>query len=372
MRWLFFSPFILVYAGICFYTGIRLSGFIRFFLPGLNAIIFWLLFSLFYCGLVLLNFFCRKLSFLWQAGFLWMMYLFALLILSDIFRLAVFLCGKRIQNLQLFTAGASILIALLFIVYGVFHARSIQTVNYRVTLPGNGGDIRIVLVSDLHIGSSIGKPWIDRVVNIINSAEPDMVCIVGDIFDGNIDDIKDLPGIISALGGINAPLGAYACLGNHDVDRMFGGGTERIEEILRSTGIVLLQDDVRAVRENLHIAGRKDARPIGMNAARITPEQLCAGLEGTVIVLDHQPVQFSEIEKAGADLVLCGHTHSGQVFPSTLITKFIFKRAGAIHYGYWRGETLQAVVTSGAGFWGPPVRIGTNSEVAVIDINFMQ
>jgi predicted MPP superfamily phosphohydrolase len=112
-----------------------------------------------------------------------------------------------------------------------------------------------------------------------------------------------------------------------------------------------------------------------MEARRKTAAELCVRLPGSgkkpIVVLDHQPTQFAEIEAAGADLVLCGHTHKGQFFPGNLMTKQIYKKLGA-HYGYWQGNSLQAVVTSGAGYWGPPVRIGTNSDVAVIDVNFVE
>jgi len=374
MRFIFFAPVVfLFYAGICFYIGTRLFGFLRCFLPNIRAAAFWLPFALLCCVLVFANFFRHNLFFLRKAGSYWMavvLYMLLLLALSDLFRLLLFLFGKKILNINLYAVGTVLLLCAALIVYGVLHARSIQTVNYRITLPGSGGDIRIALVSDLHIGSSIGKSWIEKAADKINLTEPDMVCIAGDIFDGNLDVIQDLPGIASQLKRINAPLGVYASLGNHDVDRT-RGNTERIEEFLKSAGILLLQDEVHTVRENLYIAGRRDARPIGMNAGRKTPEELCAGLSGTVIMLDHQPTQFAQIEQAGADLVLCGHTHSGQIFPANLATRSIFKKAGAVHYGYWKGETLQAVVTSGAGFWGPPLRIATNSEVAVININFI-
>jgi len=134
----------------------------------------------------------------------------------------------------------------------------------------------------------------------------------------------------------------------------------------------------------MYIAGRRDARPIGMKAERKTAAELRAAMPGaplpgetprTLIVLDHQPTQFPEIEAAGADLVLCGHTHRGQLFPANLITKRMYRKMGAAHYGYWRGSgavAMQAVITSGAGYWGPPLRVGTNSEVAVIDVEFVK
>jgi len=222
----------------------------------------------------------------------------------------------------------------------------------------------------------VGKKHVTKVVNVINRADPDIVFIAGDIFDGNLGTVRDMPGIAEELKRLRPPLGVYACFGNHDVDRMSlsGNSTERIEVFLREAGITLLQDESAAIGNNIYIVGRRDARPIGMNARRKTAAELCAAVSDvtarTLIVLDHQPTQFDKIEAAGADLVLSGHTHRGQLFPANIITKIMYRKMGASHYGYWRGDTLQAVITSGAGYWGPPLRVATNNEVAVIDVTF--
>jgi len=302
------------------------------------------------------------------------MCLFMLFVLSDFFRFVLIFFGKRAANINLYTVGTALILCAILLVYGSLHARSVKTENYSVTLNGKGSGIRITLVSDMHIGAAIGKSHISRIVKAVNLTEPDIVCIAGDVFDGNLNVINDLEGVIAQLKLLKAPLGVYACLGNHDVDRMSvnGNRTERITEIINAAGIVLLQDQVYKVRESLFVAGRRDARPIGMNAERKDSQELLAGIDGTIIMLDHQPTQFTQNEQAGVDLLFCGHTHKGQIFPGNLITRFIYKKAGAVHYGYWKGRTMQAVVTSGAGFWGPPIRIGTNSEVVVINIDFLQ
>ena len=383
MRWLFFiSIIILVYGSACFYTGMRLLDFSRYFSPNMKAVSFWLPFALLCLVLLFSNFIPHNLNFLRITGSVWLavlLYMLMFLALSEIVRLSLFIAGKKIPNINFYLTGASIFLCALVIVFGIFHARFIKTVNYNITLKESSENIqgassmRIVLISDLHIGSYIGEAWIGRVVEAVNRAEPDMICIVGDIFDGNLDIIRDLPGIISQLRSFSAPLGVYAVLGNHDIDRMSfsGTGTEQIEEILKTAGIVLLKDEVKEIRSNLFIAGRKDASPIGRSADRKIAQELLSGINGTIIMLDHQPTEFAQIEQAGADLLFCGHTHKGQVFPSTLITRGIFKKAGSTYYGYWQGRTMQAVVTSGAGVWGPPLRIGTNSEIAVINIDFM-
>jgi len=378
MRWLFFIPPVFIfYAGICFYIGTRLLLFIRCFLPGTKAVAFWIPFAFLCSVIIIVNMFRHNMPLLRQAGLFWMTvfpYLLMFLVMSDAVRLTLFLLGKKFPNFNLVSIGAALALCAILIIYGLVHVRSIQTVNYKLTLPGKGKSMRIALVSDLHIGYSVGEKWIGRAATIVNQAQPDMVCLAGDIFDGNIDIIKNLPAVVSHFKTIKAPLGVYACLGNHDIDRMSFSETrtQRIEEILKEADIVVLQDEARAISEGLYIAGRRDARPIGGNVPqRKTAVELLEGIEGTIIALDHQPVQFAQLEQAGADLVFSGHTHRGQLFPANIITWLIYKKAGAVHYGYWQGKSMQAIVTSGAGFWGPPLRIATNSEVAIIDIDFV-
>jgi predicted MPP superfamily phosphohydrolase len=389
MRFIFSGIGIVVYACLCAYIGARMFTFVRCFIPWTKAPVYWSVFIMLCYAFVFISFMrVPRLHFLERVGSYWMavfIYLLLLLPLFDLLRLGLFLFHRNTltPRFTAFGIGAALCVCFIIITYGAFHARSIRTVQYAIRLEGRGDGLRAVLISDLHIGSGVGKKHIAKVVNVINKAEPDIVFIAGDIFDGNLETVRDLPGIAEELRRIRQPLGVYACLGNHDVDRMFssGVGTERIEAFLREAGITLLKDDAAAIRDNVYIAGRKDARPIGMNARRKTAAELRAAVfevaapagnetPRTLIVLDHQPTQFAEIEAAGAGLVLCGHTHRGQLFPANLITKRMYRKMGAAHYGYWRGSTMQAVITSGAGYWGPPLRVGTNSEVAVIDVTF--
>lgn len=371
----------LVYTGVCIYTGIRLSVFIRYFLPAMKLLIFLLPYLLLCYILIFAGFFrFPRMPFLRYIGIYWIAvynYLFIFLAAFDIIKLVIYLSKKSIITPWFNTIGtaAAIIFCILLIIYGNLNARLIHTVNYRINMPGSGRNFRIALISDTHIGATVGREWTAKIVDIINSTKSDMVCITGDIFDGNLDRLIDTDKIIMELKRIEAPLGVYACLGNHDVDRISissGGGNERITSVLHDAGIIVLEDKVLQIESSLIIAGRKDSSPIGMIASRKTPEELLAYIdkEKTLIVMDHKPDDFPEIEKAGGSLTLSGHTHRGQIFPASLLTYFIFKRAGGAHYGHWKGTTMQAVITSGAGIWGPPLRIGTKNEVAVIDINF--
>jgi predicted MPP superfamily phosphohydrolase len=372
---LFFGIVMLVYTVLCVYTGSRLFILFRFLLPIFKAPVFWLPYVLLFYSLFFMTFLRHgRLPLTQRIGSYWLgilVYLFLSFIFFDIVRLVSRLFGKNTAALRYVIAA--MILAFIVVIYGTINARSIRIVNYSVKLPGQGRDMRIALVSDLHIGP-MNHSWLKRVVDIINKVQPDMVCIAGDIFDGHIETVKKLEDVTFEFARISAPLGVYACLGNHDVDRIGfsrGAGSERLKGILLNGNVTVLEDEVRPLGENLNIAGRRDARPIGMNVPRKSATELLAGLEGrTIIVLDHQPTQFAQIEEAGAALLLCGHTHRGQLFPANFITRSMFKKQGGTHYGYWAGRAMQAVVTSGAGLWGPPLRVATSNEVVVIDISF--
>ena len=314
-------------------------------------------------------------------------FFFALLVL-DALRIGLnhLKIALPISNLPLVSTIISIGIAVLFMVYGTFHARKIHTVNYEITLNKHAsgllpqeGRLRIALISDTHIGLNVNRQWIANIVDIVNRTEPDIVIIVGDIFDNDIDSVRDLEGLVYELRRFNAPLGVFASQGNHDVDRISWRGalrgeasTVRIKDFLKNADIDLLLDEVVFVADSFYLVGRRDVSPIGSRHVRKTAAELAEGLDKSkpIIFLDHQPVDFPGKDDAGADLILSGHTHKGQVFPGSLITDRMFKEAGAIHYGYWQGHNAQAIVTSGAGVWGPPMRIGTISEVVVINVIF--
>jgi predicted MPP superfamily phosphohydrolase len=376
MRWLLFSSAgILVYLSFCFYIGIKLYALICYYnqnFKRLKKIVFWIPFAVFCCAMAA----SENLAVSRTAGLVWMVFavwLSILFILTDVIRLVLFLLKKRVEGINAYMTAEAIFLCVVLVIFGIFNARSIHTKHYDITLKGEGDRLRIVLISDLHIGSTIGESWVSRYAAAINKAKPDMVCIAGDIFDRHIGSVEDAGEIIALLKTINAPLGVFACLGNHDRDRTGGaaGSTARIANILKTADINVLQDEVYEAREKLFVAGRRDARHVGVSHLRRTPQALLEGFDGTVIVLDHQPTEYPLLEQAGADLILSGHTHRGQIYPAGIITYFLYKKAGGAHYGYWKGEKAQAVITSGAGYWGPPIRIGTRSEIAVINIKFM-
>ena len=386
--WIFRSGLLLlVFTGISIYTGARLHVLFKFLFPSLKSLIYWVLFILF-CYAFILAVFVR---FEWLRPFRdlamnslpALFYLFLAILAFDLTYIVLRFIWKISLPAWFSAAGAGIALFLmiLFMIYGTFHARNINRLDYSITLnkgSGNGTSIKAAMVSDLHIGTTVDRKWVGKIVNAINETNPDIIFVAGDIFDNDLSLVKDPEGVIEELSRLKAkaPLGVYACQGNHDVDRISfrgEGSTERIKEFLNKAGINFLLDEVVEHESGFYIAGRRDARPIGRQQERKPIEVLLEGLDRTkpVILLDHQPVDYPKEDEARVDLILSGHTHKGQFFPANIFTKMIFKKAGAVHYGYFKGQYAQGVVSSGVGVWGPPIRVATNSEVVVINILFM-
>ena len=265
------------------------------------------------------------------------------------------------------TAGtAALVLSALLSIYGSIHASVIQTKNYELALQetkGKTDSIRIVLISDLHLGYVIGEKHVGKIVEAVNAVNPDLVCIAGDIFDGDITSLKNPPGLQKLFRQISASYGVYACLGNHDA----GTGYEEMLEFLDKAQIHLLQDQEVLIDNRFILAGRKDSGPIGSQGEkRAEIKKITKTEDFPRIVLDHNPENIDEYNKS-TDLILCGHTHRGQFFPVNLINE----AAMEVNYGYYRKneQSPQVIVTSGAGTWGPPLRVGTDNEVAVIDVS---
>lgn len=268
-------------------------------------------------------------------------------------------------------------------VYGMYNARDIRLTNYSVTVNksvSNMEKLKVVLIADLHMGYSIGLDHIQKTVDLVNSQNPDIVCIAGDIYDNDYDAIEEPEEMAKILGSMKSTYGTYACWGNHDVNEKilsgftfdFGGKKQhdsRMDNFFKKANINLLEDEVTLIDNKFYVAGRVDRdKPATENNKIKTPEELLGELDKTkpIITLYHEPDQLSELAKAGTDLLLCGHTHDGQIFPGNLMTKLSWENS----CGYLKKGDMHNIVTSGVGVYGPYIRVGTHAEVASIDVNF--
>ena len=264
--------------------------------------------------------------------------------------------------------------------YGIIHGKDISVRHEVVTInkSANTDGLRIALVADLHIGYNSSVDHIQKMVDIIEDENPDIVVMAGDIFDNEYDAIPDKTAMLETLREMTEKYPVYACWGNHDVEEKilagftFSGGAKgdgKFRQYLKDAGITLLEDEVVLTDEGCYIAGRKDrSKAEKEGETRLSPEELLRDIDTTkpVIVVDHQPAELTELAAAGADIDLSGHTHDGQIFPGNLTVKLGWDNP----YGVLKKGNMTSFVTSGAGVWGPPMRIGTDNEVMIIDISF--
>ena len=296
-----------------------------------------------------------------------MLYLLLFTALADLLTLVPKLLHAPFVAHRLFCGFVSVgvlALTLLTCIGGFINARQIEHVSYEITLQGKRdvSDLNMVMISDLHLGSVGSEGRLEEIVSEINAKKPDVVCIAGDFFDTDFDSIQNPEAAIATLKKLKSTYGVYACLGNHD-----GGDTHgQMLDFLKRAQIELLNDEYTVIDDRLVLVGRRDPSPIGgFGAGKRKPLEGFLDIEDptmAVVVLDHNPANIDEYG-AEADLILCGHTHKGQLFPGSLLTSAMF----TVDYGYYRGEQgVQAVVSSGVGYWGPPMRVGTDSEIVSI------
>jgi predicted MPP superfamily phosphohydrolase len=256
--------------------------------------------------------------------------------------------------------GTFVIIAVAgILVYGSWRARTPVVTDYTVSIDKPiPGDPTLVLVADIHLGGMIQKKGLGEMVKKINALEPDMVFLAGDILDRWMSVYTD-QNMSEEMSGLKASLGVFAVPGNHEY---FGESVPAFQKLLASDGVRMLIDEVEEAG-GFTIIGRNDRR----GGPRKTIPELVSGLDTTkpLILMDHQPYNLEEAQKAGIDLQLSGHTHAGQFWPITFITRFIYE----LNYGLLRKGDTTIIITSGYGLWGPPLRIGSTPEIVRIRFN---
>ncbi|MFC8514088.1 metallophosphoesterase [Streptomyces sp. NPDC057257] len=240
--------------------------------------------------------------------------------------------------------------------YGVLRGPRVKRVTVPLAkLPRAAHGYRIAVVSDIHLGPILGRGFAQQVVDTINSTQPDIVAVVGDLVDGSV---KDLGPAAAPLRRLNAP--SYFVTGNHEY---FSGAEQWVQEV-RRLGLHPLENartelpwfDLAGVND---IAGESEGQ--GPDFAKALgdrdPARAC-------VLLAHQPVQIHEAVKHDVDLQLSGHTHGGQLWPGN----FLAAAANPTVAGLDRYGDTQLYVSRGAGAWGPPTRVGAPSDITVIEL----
>lgn len=217
--------------------------------------------------------------------------------------------------------------------------------------------MKVVSVSDIHLGYGTDKEKLKQYVELINAQQPDLILIGGDLIDNSVVPLYEEK-MAEELAKLKAPLGIYMVPGNHE----YISDIRKSMRFISETPIRLLRDEVVALPGGIQIIGRDDRS----NKSRLSLQELTKRIDPAkpAILLDHQPYDLPDTEQAGIDLQFSGHTHRGQIWPVSLITDYLFDQS----HGYRQWGDSHIYVSTGLSLWGPPFRIGTDSELVVFNI----
>ena len=374
--------FISLYGGINYYIGLRGWQNLWRHIPYLNNKTYWIVFSVIATGYIismLLPSFVpsivgKALNIIGSYWLAVMFYLIIIIPIIDLIKLTnkIFpFIPKNLSDTSSFPLiVTAVVIILLFsvIIYGTWSGRSVVVTKYNVVInkhTENLQSLKIIMVSDIHLSGIVDNNRLTEMVNRINYLKPDLVLIPGDIIDSSLE-----PFISEKMGDnfkrLKSKYGVYACLGNHD------GMKSSVEDVVKhfdDAGIKVLRDKAALIDNSFYVIGRDDfSLQTSTKVKRKDLSDLTKDLDKSkaILLMDHQPRNLSDVEKHGIDLQVSGHTHHGQLFPANIITDRIYE----LDYGYLKKGNSSIIVSSGYGTWGPPIRLGSRSEIVEIIIKF--
>ncbi len=289
------------------------------------------------------------------SGIIIMLYTFLSFLVLDILRLLHIIPRSALHS-NVYTTLVLLVFLVAIFVYGNIHYH--HKVRHTIALTTKkpmGRELRVVLISDLHLGYHNRRSDLEKWVGLINGEHPDIILLAGDLVDRSIRPLLE-ENMAEVIRRFDAPV--YACMGNHE----YFCGVNKVLDFYRDAGIHLLRDSVENV-DGVTIIGRDDR----MNPKRKSLSQLTSLTDGEsfTIVLDHQPWHLEEAEEEGIDFQFSGHTHDGQVFPMSLAVEAVYENA----YGPSERGNTRYYVSSGLGIWAGKFRIGTCSEYIVATIS---
>lgn len=373
--------FLALYSLMCFYVGHRGFSTLSKSALHINKIIYWGFFALiilpFPVSQVLRDILPETFR-PWLTIFGWysvigVSYISLILLFIDLFRIA----DKRIGLLhKLFKEHkktpvvlSAIIVAsvIMVLIYGGWNAQNTVVKEYDISIDKKAGsfkELKIAMVSDIHYGANVNAERLNNMVDVINGLQPDLIVLAGDTFEG---DLKQEEGrkLSDILGKMEAKYGKFAVPGNHD--RVLGNTGGKLYRYFKDAGINVLKDNYVNIENSFYVIGRDDVG-YGIGQGRKDIKSIINGVDHSMplILLDHQPIDIKSAQESGVDLQLSGHTHVGQIFPLNLITGQVYE----IDWGLLKKDKYYLIVSSGYGTWGPPIRIGSNSEVVYVKIKF--
>jgi predicted MPP superfamily phosphohydrolase len=246
------------------------------------------------------------------------------------------------------------------VVIGTIRNNRPQIREYSVEIPRRSSEVRllkIAFIADFHLRETTSRRLMERFVEKVNGANPDIVLIGGDVLEGDQRDEK-LVEFERQFRRLKPKYGVYGVPGNHDLRNSKG------MLFFDRAGIHLLQDAVERIDNGFYLVGRNDGRFGGRKSIDELLQDCDRSLP--VIAMEHRPTDLDNISRSGADLLFAGHTHNGQLFPVNFITKHRYE----LSWGYKLKNRTHVFVTSGIQVWGPPVRTAGISEIIIVNVSF--
>ena len=313
---------------------------------------FSLVISLFARNIEMPEFLSRGLFSIGSVWLVFTLYMVLALLATDIVR--IFL-----PALKPYGFGIALGCTICLLAYGYFNYKNpdINRIDITLDKPLEGGPMKVVAISDVHLGNGTRKPQLQKFVKMINAEKPDLIVIGGDLIDNSLLPLYQ-QNMAEELCQLEAPMGIYLSPGNHE----YISGMEECERFLKDTPIQLLRDTIVTLPNGLQILGRDDRS----NRRRTPIADLMKKADATkpILLLDHQPYEVAKKDSLGIDIQFSGHTHHGQVWPLSLLVENMYEQS----HGYRKWTNSHVYVSSGLSLWGPPFRIGTDSDMAVLTI----
>ncbi|MBS1904512.1 MAG: metallophosphoesterase [Bacteroidetes bacterium] len=301
--------------------------------------------------------------------FAFILYYFLSIVLLDVVRGGGRLIGMfgtdamMYPMLKLWVFAAVNLIVFAVIGYGYWNAKRIKIKSFDLEIEKPNAvapTLNIVMASDIHLGTLIGRKPTRRIVEAINSLKPDVILLPGDIIDSEVEPVvkQDLGKVLKEL---RAKYGVYGVTGNHE----YIGGVEEAVDYIRAHDVDLLRDEIREIA-GVVIVGRED-RSAGKHRKPLRELLEAVDRSKPILLMDHQPAKLHEPVENGVDLQVSGHTHRGQLWPLNFITRRVYE----LDWGYKRKGKTHLYVSSGVGTWGPPTKVGNDAEIVQLRLRFV-
>ena len=312
----------------------------------------------------------------WTGSF-WlgaMVYFFFIILFLDLVRLINFLLPyfpdfiyANYEQTKLIIAIISTIIVFVVVVIGFINSLNPVITNLNISINKvvhRTKELNIAAATDIHLGTIICRARLERIVDKINSLNPDIILLPGDVVDEDIGPvIKQNLG--ETLKKLDAKIGIFGITGNHE----YIGGAENACKYLEEHRIFMLRDSYVIIDNTYYIVGREDRSIKGFTGKLRKPlEEILEGVDRSypVILMDHQPIHLEEAMTNNIDLQLSGHTHHGQLWPFNYITRKVYE----LDRGYKKMGETHYYVSVGAGTWGPPMRTNSRPEILNIKVKF--